>query len=206
MRGRGRADGDHAPRRTLRDLAPPDRERTTLRQMSRRFVQLVKDLYKNQGLIWFLGLAVIGAGVICLYLSYAVMHQAWSQGTFDAFGVGFVVGGLVDVLAIPGMTRVLMARDQKRQKNNKRARQILRPLKSGRGAAPDASARRAWEAVSLLRDSGGLIDPKLQISLMKLVQAEPLTFWSTWPVAEGGPDHGDAPTAPGEAAEPPAAS
>ncbi len=51
-------------------------------------------------------LIIIGAGF--LYLSDAVVGTgSWWQATLDAFGVGFIVGGLVDVLAISGLNQVL---------------------------------------------------------------------------------------------------
>jgi len=67
-----------------------------LRRFRLRFLAL--------GLIAPAGIALIGAGIICLYLSDAVVH-GWWQGTLDAFGVGLTVGGLVDVLAITGLNR-----------------------------------------------------------------------------------------------------
>lgn len=47
------------------------------------------------------GLLLVGAGAFCLYWSEAVARTgSWSQNTFDAFGVGLVIGGIVDVLAV----------------------------------------------------------------------------------------------------------
>ena len=44
-----------------------------------------------------IGLALVVAGVACLCLSDLVARQgSWWQGTLDAFGVGFVIGGIVD--------------------------------------------------------------------------------------------------------------
>jgi len=60
----------------------------------------------SQRLIWLAGLALITSGVVCLYLSDAVARPgSWWQGTLDAFGVGFTVGGIVDVVAISLITK-----------------------------------------------------------------------------------------------------
>jgi len=77
------------------------------------------------------GLAVIAVGIGCLYLSDAVVHQAWWQGTLDAFGVGFVVGGIIDVLAISALNAVYAADQQRateyqlQEANNQQAKAIL---------------------------------------------------------------------------------
>ncbi len=49
-------------------------------------------------------IALIAAGIICLYLSEAVVH-GWWQGTLDGLGVGFIIGALVDVLAVFTLTQ-----------------------------------------------------------------------------------------------------
>lgn len=66
-----------------------------------------------QGMVLMAGVAVIAVGVVCLYLSDAVVH-GWWQGTLDAFGVGFVVGGVVDVLALSGLTWAVAAEQGRR--------------------------------------------------------------------------------------------
>ena len=62
----------------------------------------------SRGLIILAGVTLIGVGIVCLYLSDAVAATgSWWQGTLDAFGVGFVVGGIVDVTAISLLNLVL---------------------------------------------------------------------------------------------------
>ncbi len=79
-----------------------------------------------------LALIVIGAGF--LYLSDAVVGTgSWWQGTLDAFGVGFIVAGIVDVLAINGLNQVLTG-DQQRRAINLQAEAIL-------GSTQDVRAR-----------------------------------------------------------------
>jgi hypothetical protein len=126
----------------------------------------------SQGLIWFLGLAVIGVGIVCLYLSDAVV-QGWWQGTLDAFGVGFVVGGLIDVLAISGLNQALVE-GQKRREINFQAEQILRGVPHLTGAddaaAPDPELEAEAEAArKLLIQSGDQIVPQLRAELQMLV-------------------------------------
>ena len=74
-------------------------------------------------LIILAGFALIAVGIVCLYLSDAVVH-GWWQGTLDAFGVGFIVGGLVDVLAISMLQQVL-AGEQARGEAYREAKAIL---------------------------------------------------------------------------------
>jgi hypothetical protein len=98
--------------------------------------------------------AVIAAGVVLIALgigaligSYALAHGAhalaegWWEGTLQALGVGFVVGGLVDVLAIYGLNRIVSADDLRRKQLNDRARAIFQAAyknEESRNAAIDA--------------------------------------------------------------------
>jgi hypothetical protein len=57
-------------------------------------------------LTWLAGLTLIAVGVLSLSLSGLVMRTgSWWQGTLQAIGVGFVVGGIVDVLAISTLSQ-----------------------------------------------------------------------------------------------------
>jgi hypothetical protein len=58
------------------------------------------------------------------------------QGTLDAFGVGLIIGGIVDVLAISALNQRARTDEQELQENNQRARQLLRP-----GAAPTTKSQ-----------------------------------------------------------------
>ncbi len=61
------------------------------------------------------GLALIVAGIICLYLSDAVA-RGWWQGTLQAFGVGFTVAGVVDVLVISELNARIAEYQKERQR------------------------------------------------------------------------------------------
>lgn len=66
-------------------------------------------------LTWLAAFALIAVGVLCLSLSGAVARTgSWWQGTWQALGVGFVVGGIVDVLAISAMNQYAGAISQRR--------------------------------------------------------------------------------------------
>jgi hypothetical protein len=121
--------------------------------------------FTTQRLVWLAGFVLIAAGIVCLYLSDKVAKTSWTQGTLDAFGVGFIVGGLVDVLAIFGLTQVL-AGDQRRRANDFEAEAILR----ARGDAAGLRARGAAARALLIR-SGRQIDPHLRDQLEKLADA-----------------------------------
>jgi hypothetical protein len=132
---------------------------TTLRQV---LLERLRLWFMSQRLLFLAGFAVIAAGIVCLYLSDKVARTgSWWQGTLDAFGVGFVVGGLIDVLAISGLNRVVIL-DQRRQENNRRANEIL---------DSDMSAReKAGAATELLRRSENLLSlesrARLQMAIM----------------------------------------
>jgi hypothetical protein len=136
-----------------------------LRRFRLRFLAL--------GLIVLAGIALIGAGIICLYLSDAVVH-GWWQGTLDAFGVGFTVGGLVDVLAISGLNQAL-TRDQKRRENNSQAEQILRgflrpPVTGSQEDQAELRTTTVEAARKLLAQSRYQIDPTLRRVLQDLIR------------------------------------
>ena len=73
-------------------------------------------------MILLVGIALVAIGAACLYLSGAVARDgSWSQGTLDAFGVGLVVGGIVDVTAISLLNQLLTGDTDKwsRRRNRK---------------------------------------------------------------------------------------
>jgi hypothetical protein len=160
---------------------------------------LITDIRKSR--VLRAGLALIVAGVVCLYLSDQVV-TGWWQGTLDAFGVGFIVGGVVDVLAITGLNQALTG-EQRQRENDLEASSILRAanlglttgvveaardhlIRSGRQLSP----RLAEGLVKLVTDVGGGLgvrDVQLPGPERADIQREP---------AEA-PDHGDAPRAPG---------
>ena len=116
-------------------------------------------------LVWLSGFVLVVAGVLCLCLSALVVHEWW-QGTLQAFGVGFVVGGVVDVLAISGLNQAITG-EEKRRQYNFQARLLL-------GAPGDLADRgmledRARDAGYLLEESGGQIDRYWRDQLQNLI-------------------------------------
>jgi hypothetical protein len=93
-------------------------------------------------------------GIVCLHLSDAVAHPgSWWQGTLDAFGVGFVVGGLIDVIAVSGLNQILIL-DQRRKELNRQANTTVVDYKTGQSNAREA----ATAATELLRHGRRLLD------------------------------------------------
>lgn len=82
-------------------------------------------LLTSRRLIWLAAFALIAVGILCLCLSGAVVGPGWWQGTLGAFGVGFTVGGIVDVLAISLLNQVLGGGGDREQRILNRAVQIL---------------------------------------------------------------------------------
>ena len=82
--------------------------------------------------VLYAGLALIGLGIALLYVSAEVARTgSWWQGTFDAFGVGLVIAGVVDLLAINVLNQVL-ARNQERWAINRQAVDLLDGLYAAR--------------------------------------------------------------------------
>jgi hypothetical protein len=96
----------------------------------RRREQLAKPgvLKRWWGILWSMrtvflaGLALIAIGIVCLYFSYAHV-RGWWQGTLEAFGVGFFMGGLVDVVAISLLDQ-FSTMEHVRQENYRRSVEI----------------------------------------------------------------------------------
>jgi hypothetical protein len=135
----------------------PDLRERALRAWLRR-PQLV---IRSQ--VWFVlaGVVLLLAGIACLALSYRSTSQWW-QGTLDAFGVGFTVGGIVDVLTIFLLNQSIVIDEQRTQENNELARQILQSEETDAEALGTA-------ADNLLRHSRGLMDRTLDGQLRSLV-------------------------------------
>ena len=109
------------------------------------------------------GLALIAVGILCLSLSGAVARTGtWWQGTWQALGVGFVVGGIVDVLAIALISHFSSAWQGRW---NDLAERLLR----------FASARPDWDVTAaarlLLEDHGDEINQRLRRKLRELADA-----------------------------------
>jgi hypothetical protein len=114
------------------------------------------------------GFALMLFGILCLCLSALVANPAsWWQGTLDAFGVGFVVGGLVDVMAIFALTGVL-ERQKEREKNaNQKARAILEE----KHVPHTSSLYRQWlQAKELLDTNWGFLDREVRERLLDFIE------------------------------------
>ena len=72
------------------------------------------ERFAGQRLVILAGFALIAFGIVCLYLSDKVV-TGWWQGTLDAFGVGFIVGGLVDVIAISGLNQAINVQQRRQE-------------------------------------------------------------------------------------------
>jgi hypothetical protein len=70
------------------------------------------------------GFVLVALGIGALFWSHA-LAQGWWQDTLQALGVGLVIGGLVDVLALAGLDRIVSTDDQRRKRLNDRARLVF---------------------------------------------------------------------------------
>ena len=146
-------------------------------------------LTRGQAPVFLAGCALIVVGIVCLYLSDAVV-SGWWQGTLDAFGVGFIVGGVVDVLAISGLNQAIKAEDQRLLDLQREMDSILalrRAAMKQQGRLLEGEQAAEW-ARSFLNSHGSTINPMLASQLYGIAYL--------WPPA-ATPDQGDAPPAPG---------
>jgi hypothetical protein len=120
-------------------------------------------LWAGGRLIWLAGFALIAVGVVCLYLSDQVVREWW-QGTLDAFGVGSIIAGVVDVLVISRLTSVV-EREQRIREAIGQARLLLKRR---------ATLENATDIVALLEKSGDLIPVDLLGKLKDHVGEVPL--------------------------------
>jgi multidrug efflux pump subunit AcrA (membrane-fusion protein) len=123
---------------------------------------MAQRMSRSAVLILVAGFALVLVGIVCLYLSDGHVH-GWWQGTLEAFGVGFVVGGLVDVLAISGLTQVL-AVEQARRESYREALAII-------DSSMDLAAK-AGAAERLLARYRGRIYPDALAPLQAIVDQE----------------------------------
>ena len=134
--------------------------------------------------IFLAGLGLILVGIVCLVLSDKVV-QGWSQATLDAFGVGFIIGGVVDVLAISSLNS-LMTDEQALEERNERlaekmreynveAQELLGDLDQDDRAKPVRLKDTARSAKHLLERSNGLMDKKLRDDLRDVVNRAEVT-------------------------------
>jgi hypothetical protein len=133
-------------------------------RLDRRSILRRNNRFAIRKLIWQSGLALIAIGILCLSLSGAVARTgSWWQGTWQALGVGFVVGGIVDVLAISFMSQYSSARQRYW---NDAASELLRVANDAK--APTVVAMIAsW----YLAQGGNEIDPGLRRELRRLETA-----------------------------------
>lgn len=121
---------------------------------------------KSRTVILLAGIGLVAGGAVCLYLSEAVAAaQSWAQGTLQAFGVGFVVGGIVDVTAISLLNPVISGAGKQLASRNREAEQLLDQYGSLLHAV-DGMA----DIASFVRDHGDAIDPLLRGRLIGLQQ------------------------------------
>jgi hypothetical protein len=124
--------------------------------------------WRNSWTVSLAGFALIMIGVLCLCLSALVAATAsWWQGTLDAFGVGFVVGGVVDVMAIFGLTSVLSRQAERGTRANQQAQAIL-----AQEHEPHTSDlyKQYLQARELLDDNWGVLDREVRDRLLKFIE------------------------------------
>jgi hypothetical protein len=115
-------------------------------------------------------LALIAVGILCLCLSGAIL-TGWWQGTLQAFGVGFTVGGVVDVLAISGLSQVIRYENERlqesRRENNRKAEEFLQSWSDP--SRPSEILDQGDQAQRLLWASGG-VDLQFRVRLEEIAR------------------------------------
>jgi hypothetical protein len=131
-------------------------------------VPVLRARWRTSWTVSLAGFALIVIGILCLFLSALVAAPAsWWQGTLDAFGVGFVVGGVIDVLAIFAITRVVNRQTQRGISADQQAKEIL-------AMKPEPHTWELYEQLMLARDlldeSWGVLDPGLRARLCRFTE------------------------------------
>jgi hypothetical protein len=141
-------------------------------------VKRVRKMSKARKRIILAGFSLILVGIVCLVLSDKVVHSSWSQATLDAFGVGFIIGGVVDVLAISSLNSLMtdeMAKRDREERLNERVAEKIQDYNAEAQKLVDDVAKHgrledtARDADSLLKRSNGLMNRGLRIGLEDIV-------------------------------------
>ena len=121
-------------------------------------------LGSGQLVVLLAGFALIMVGVGCLFLSGMVAASgSWWQGALDAFGVGFVVGGLVDVVAVSLLNWVVNGAEIVRH-NSVRAIDIFQ--------AADKSQKKEAAAKILAMSDGQIFDDYREALLHVMIMSD----------------------------------
>jgi hypothetical protein len=157
----------------------------TFRYIRYKLRYMLRELSTRRRIL-LIGLGLVATGVACLYLSDAVARPgSWWQGTLDAFGVGFVIGGIVDAISLTLLGQFLAVSARQRERNDAEAEELIR---NGFGPEEalefitkqrpdlDGGPRRRWAALiymqgrveSLLRSHAEALSPVNRRDLRRL--------------------------------------
>jgi hypothetical protein len=137
----------------------------------------------GRNLILSAGVILIVAGIALLVWSHVLADttaDAWWIGTLQALGVGFVVGGLVDVLAISGLEGVTKAEGRKRNEANAQAQDILTTI-------PGEASRAAAYDLLRSKESGRLLDTRMREKLWDYIEGRT----PPWTIPPNNKEEGD---------------
>jgi hypothetical protein len=171
----------------------------------RGWLKDLREWFRGLRVAVLAGVGVVAAGVVCLYLSGEVARPgSWWQNTLDAFGVGFVVGGLIDVIAISGLNQIL-AGDQQRRELTREADDIFWGMASGKFGDGTELAKAARD---LLNRGGEQLDSTSRYWMDIFTAADGMEYVGKQghedrpPAAQDPPasmpDQDDGPTAPAD--------
>jgi hypothetical protein len=120
----------------------------------------------SEGLIILAGSILVTVGIICLYASGAVARTgSWWQSTLDAFGVGLIVGGIVDVTAISLLNQILRGTPRMRRKAGNAMAHVLLTA----GLEESTGTYSSKFITEFLQAYGDSIDPFLRRGLGELL-------------------------------------
>jgi hypothetical protein len=140
-----------------------------------RVFQRLRRWVARSRVVLIAGLLLILAGGACLYMSDADA-RGWGQSTLQAFGVGLVMAGVVDVIAISGLNQAIAA-GRTRQEANQEAESMLKRIDALYNPDHPPSSDESWtedrrkmiaDIRDLLARRGDQMDPPLRSSLENL--------------------------------------
>ncbi len=153
------------------------------------YVRLVVERLRRRVTL-LAGVLLVGAGAFRLYWSDAVARTgSWSQNTFDAFGVGLVIGGVVDVSAVSLLNEAAV-----RNRYNREADDLIHeagPFLSAPYLEPTTEFGDVYRrAVAMPRDRGRLLDRYARLDLQDVVRKGRTVFADSVPEAADPEDEG----------------
>ncbi len=124
--------------------------------------RLPRLVLTSRRLVLLAGVSLVTVGIVCLSLSDAVARSgSWWQETLDAFGVGFVIAGVVDVVTVSLLNQILSG-SSRESKTIDRAAQAVLDTYTDLPLWDDDRVKATEHVSRFIQEYGDWIDPLLR--------------------------------------------